>query len=163
PPGQSHLIDPVLYVPGSYAALAYSSSPPYASPASVEQQLAYYVYAFSTNHMTLHGAGRFVYNDTGYAVLGAVASAISERFNKLTSTQFMNTQFTKPLGISPPLENPPCDTPMAAIARTRRLGRYPTEVAYFANASEPAARSIFPKPHATQPPFDPPRRVPQPY
>src|SRR5262249_34591799 len=47
--------------------------------------------------------------------------------------------------------------------RTSRIGRYPTEVVYFANASEPPRRSIFPNPMATKPPFTPSRLVPQPY
>jgi CubicO group peptidase (beta-lactamase class C family) len=163
PPGKAHVIAPVLYVAGSYAALSYSSNPPYATPASVQQQLAYYVYSFSKNHMTLDDAGKFVYSDTGYAVLGAVAAAISERSYHLTYTHFLNHEILNPLGISRPLPNPPPDTPMAAIARTRESGRYRTEVAYYANSNEPPARSIFPNPKATRPPFTPPGRVPQPY
>ena len=70
PPGKSHLSAPMIDVPGSYAALSYSSAPPYATPASVDQQIAYYVYSFTTNRLSLNDPGTFLYNDTGYAVLG---------------------------------------------------------------------------------------------
>jgi CubicO group peptidase (beta-lactamase class C family) len=163
PPGQSHLLAPVLYVPGSYAALSYSSAPPYTRPANVDQQLAEYVYSFSSNRLSLRDPGTFVYSDTGYAVLGAVAAAISERYYHLPYSRFLKQDILKPLGISHPLAKPAPNTPMAAIARTLKSARFPTEVIYYANASEPPQTSIFPNPKAIQPPFAPAKPVPQPY
>ncbi len=52
---------------------------------------------------------------------------------------------------------------MAAIARTRAVGRYPTEVFYYADATEPRQPSVFPNPRATKPPFAPKKPVSQPY
>ena len=155
PTGQSHLLAPVIYVPGSYAALSYAGAPPYTRPANVDQQLAYYVYSFSTNRLSLHDPGTFLYNDTGYALLGAVAASVSEQYDHLSYNQFLKQDILKPLGISRPLLKTAPDTPMAAIARTLKSARYPTEVYYYSNASEPRQTSIFPNPKATQPPFAP--------
>src|SRR5262249_27064351 len=66
-------------------------------------------------------------------------------------------------GISPPIDNPPPSTPMAGVGHTLAAFAYPTEVGYFANPSEPPAKSIFPDPTATAAPFYPAAPVPQPY
>ena len=162
PPGKARLEDPVIYVPGSYAALTYSSNPRYKLPANVDQQLAYYVYTFTTNRLDLQDPGTFDYSDTGYALLGAIAAAVSEKHDHLPYNVLLKQDILKPLGISGPLLKPPPETPMAAIARTRAVGRYPTEVFYYSNKSEPRQTSIFPNPKATEPPFAPKKLVPQP-
>jgi CubicO group peptidase (beta-lactamase class C family) len=163
PPGKSHLLAPVIYVPGNYAALAYSSAPPYKAPANVFQQLAFYVYTFTANRLALLDPGTYAYNDTGYALLGAVAATVSEQDYHLPYNFFLKRDILGPLGISAPLEKPLPNTPMAAIARTRAIARYPTEVFYYSNASEPPQTSVFPNPNVTNPPFAPKRLVPQPY
>jgi CubicO group peptidase (beta-lactamase class C family) len=163
PPGKSRLLAPVIYVPGSYAALTFSSTSPFKLPADVDQQLALYVYTLTANRLELQDPGTFDYSDTGYAVLGAVAAKVSEQIDHLPYNLYLKQDILKPMGISGPLLKPLPDTPMAAIARTRAVGRYPTEVLYYSNKSEPRQPSIFPNPNASRPPFAPRKPVLQPY
>lgn len=163
PQGQKHLYGPVIYVQGSYAALSFSGPPPYSAPATEAQQMNYYVYTVSQNHVPLVNPGTYDYSDTGYALLGVVANAVSEKYDDLPYLSYLQQQILTPLGISPPKAHPGPHAAMAGIAGTLESQRYPTEVTYYANASEPPETSIIPDPTATTPPFYPSGTVPQQY
>lgn len=154
PAGKKHLVQPVIYVAGSYAALGFAGAirklPYRGAPASVEQQIDDYVYSFSKNGFHLVKPGSYAYSDTGYAVLGAVAQRLAQKFYHMNYAQFLQTYILGPMGIAPPLSNPPADTAMAGVGKTLKENRYPTEVQYFANGKQPPAPSIFPNHHATK-------------
>jgi CubicO group peptidase (beta-lactamase class C family)/subtilisin-like proprotein convertase family protein len=158
---------PVLFVAGSYAALSFAgafASPPYAGPpASVYQQLRYYVYSFSSNNMSLSAPGTYAYSDTGYAVLGAVADTIAQKTYGLSYGDYLQRYILGPMGISAVSANPSPRTPMVAIGHTLQSQAYPNEVAYYPDSQEPSTTSIFPDPNATKPPFSPSTPVPQAY
>jgi CubicO group peptidase (beta-lactamase class C family) len=163
PKGKPHRYGSVLDVAGSYAALSFSRKPPYTAPALAQQQISYYVYTVSRNNIPLDKPGTYAYNDTGYALLGVVANAVSEHDDHLPHLDYLQQEILTPLGISPPTADPAPFEPMAAIAGTLESQRYPTEVTYYANRSEPPTKSIFPDPLALAPPFTPPGTVAQPY
>jgi CubicO group peptidase (beta-lactamase class C family)/subtilisin-like proprotein convertase family protein len=158
---------PVIFTGGNYAALGFAGafvSPPYQGPpASVYQQIRYYVYAFSKNQMSLTGPGTYAYSDTGYAILGAVAETLSEQLYGLSYPQYLQQYILGPMGISAPSANPAPGTPMVGLAHTLQSQAYPTEVAYYPNANESPTPSVFPNPTATAPPFTPSANVPEPY
>ena len=146
PPGKTHLFARDLHS-GKLRALGYSSAPPYKTPASVYQQLSYYVYTFSTNRLALLDPGTYAYNDTGYALLGAVVATVSEQYDHLPYNSFLKQDILEPLGISGPLLKPPPNTPMAVIARTaqshgipRRCSTTPTQASRPRQAFSPTPK-----------------------
>jgi CubicO group peptidase (beta-lactamase class C family) len=158
----------VEFTQGSYAALAFAGAfqnAPYTGPpASVYQQIAYYVYAFSHYNLSLVSPGTYNYSNTGYGILGAVADTVAEQVYGLNYAAYLQNYILTPMGISAPSSNPsPSGTPMVGIAHTLQSQAYPTEVSYYADPTEGLANSIFPNPTATKSPFDPSTQVPEPY
>ncbi|MDX2038034.1 MAG: serine hydrolase domain-containing protein [Isosphaeraceae bacterium] len=131
----------VIYVQGSYASIAFAGPAPYSGPATADQQVAYYSYSFSTNDLELDSPGTYLYNDTGYLVLGAIAERVSKTAYDMDYGSFLDQYILSPIGISKPQEAPATATPMVGIARTLRARRFPTEVTYYTNATGP---NIFP-------------------
>jgi CubicO group peptidase (beta-lactamase class C family) len=158
----------VEFTQGSYAALAFAGAfqnPPYTGPpASVYQQIAYYVYAFSHYNLSLVNRGTYNYSNTGYGILGGVADTVSERVYGLHYADYLQKYILTPMGISAPLSSPrPGGTAVLGIAHTRRSQAYPREVTYYADPTEPPRTSIFPNPTATIAPFYPKTQVLEPY
>ena len=129
--------DQVIYVPGSYAALEFSGAPPYSQPATVNQQIAYYAYSFSTNNLSLQSPGTYNYSDTGYAILGAVAQQVSEAAYHLNYAQFLQQFILSPMGITGPEAHPGRKTRMVGVGQTLESQKYPTEVTYYPTGASP--------------------------
>lgn len=182
----------VLYLQGSYAALAFAGGPPYAAPADVNQQINYYLYqvsaAFAANPVVYRGpdavarqaAGDFVllspgryyvYSDIGYAILGAITQSVITANYGIDYADYLQQYILDPMRIAPPTQpgQPVTNQAMVGLGHTLASQAYGTEVTYASYPDEPPQPNIFPNSTATTPPFyptDPNRdaiRVAQPY
>jgi len=182
----------VVYLAGSYAALAFAHPPPFTGPASVNEQIKYYLYQvatqFAANPVVYGGKDAlakqaqgqavlikpgsfYLYNDTGYAMLGALVEKIAqEQFNQ-SYIEYLTDKVLTPMGISPPSANPAVNR-MVGLGRTLENQAYPTEVAYETYPDETDKPNIFPDPNKnlqSDAPFyptdqdDQPIKVPMPY
>jgi CubicO group peptidase (beta-lactamase class C family) len=152
--------DQVLYTWGSYAALAFDGKPPYALPATSDQQIRYYWYELSTEinqgKVTLPTPGSvYEYSDTGYAILGNIVQRTAQEKLGLSYADYLQQYVLTPMGIAapPPAGSPVTNPAMAAVGHTLASQAYPTEVAYNAYANEPPQPSIFPNVMAKVAPF----------
>jgi CubicO group peptidase (beta-lactamase class C family) len=149
--------DQVIYTHGSYAALAFAGAPPYALPATSQQQVRYYLYQVAAQvdagTLTLPTPGSvYEYNDTGYSILGNIVDRVATQVYGLGYADYLQTYVLDPLGIQPATGS---GALRAGVGRTPAGQAYPGEVTYYTYPNEPPAPSVFPAPTKTAPPFYP--------
>jgi CubicO group peptidase (beta-lactamase class C family) len=154
--------DQVVYSAGSYAALAFEAGPPYAAPATSDQQIHYYLYEVANEidngTFTLPTPGSvYEYSDTGYTILGNIVQRVAQNNFGLSYTDYLQQFVLGPMGIAapPPAGSPVSNAAMVALGHTKADEAYPTEVHYYTYDTEPPRASVFPDPSQTVPPFYP--------